>query len=105
MTRAEFRKRAKYNGIGALGGIAGASGGAATGFLIGSAICPGIGSGIGTFVGAIAGGIAGKKASEKIRQQLGDKVVAPISKKELSENKQTLTSIYLYWKMKQFKRM
>ena len=31
-----------------------------------------------------------KKASEKIRQQLGDKVVAPISKKELSENKQTL---------------
>ena len=31
-----------------------------------------------------------KEASEKIRQQLGDKVVAPISKKELSENKQIL---------------
>ena len=31
-----------------------------------------------------------KEASEKIRQQLGDKIVAPISKKELSENKQIL---------------
>ncbi len=31
-----------------------------------------------------------KEASEKIRQQLGDKIVAPISKKELSDNKQIL---------------
>ena len=31
-----------------------------------------------------------KEASEKIRQQIGDKIVAPISKKELSDNKQIL---------------
>ena len=31
-----------------------------------------------------------KEASDKIRQQLGDRIVAPISKKELSENKQIL---------------
>jgi len=32
-----------------------------------------------------------KEASEKIRQQLGDKQAAPISKEELSDNKQILT--------------
>ncbi len=31
-----------------------------------------------------------KEASEKIRQQIGDKIVVPISKKELSDNKQIL---------------
>ena len=65
ISSAEFKKRAKYNGVGAIVGIAGASGGAITGFAIGSTICPGIGSGIGTFAGAIVGGILGKKISDK----------------------------------------
>ena len=35
-----------------------------------------------------------KEASDRIRQQLGDKIVVPISKKELSENKQILSDTH-----------
>lgn len=57
MTKKEFRKRMKKNGIGLGAGIIAASGGAATGFIIGTAICPGLGSAIGTFTGAAVCGI------------------------------------------------
>lgn len=65
MTKLEFRKRLKHNGVGVGGGIIGATSGMALGFWVGTAICPGIGSFVGTFSGAIAGGLMGRKLAIK----------------------------------------
>lgn len=70
MTKIEFRKRLKQNGVGVGGGIIGASGGMALGFWVGTAILPGIGSFIGTFGGAIAGGLMGRKLAIKSIQKV-----------------------------------
>lgn len=75
MTKKEFKKRLKYNGVGAGAGILGASAGAATGFLIGSAILPGIGTGIGVLTGAIFGGVMGQKLSHKALKKMDDKIL------------------------------
>lgn len=74
MTKQEFKKRMKSNGVGMGGGILGASGGAATGFLVGSLICPGIGSAIGTFGGAICGGLLGQKLAKNALNKIDAKI-------------------------------
>ena len=59
MTKKEFKKRMKHNGVTLGGGILGASAGGAIGFAIGTAIVPGLGSLLGGIIGACAGGISG----------------------------------------------
>lgn len=75
MDKKEFKRRLKLNGVGAGGGILGASAGGATGFLIGSAIFPGIGSAVGAFAGALVGGVGGNKLARKTIEKMDKKVL------------------------------
>jgi hypothetical protein len=70
----DFIKRAKFNGVGAIGGIVGASVGAATGAVIGTAILPGLGSVIGALIGCTVGGSIGTEASKAILEMIDDRL-------------------------------
>ena len=71
----EFKKRLKYNGIGAGAGILGMTGGGAIGFMIGTAIFPGVGTAIGAIAGSLAGGLMGQKVAKKTLDKFDNKVV------------------------------